>query len=371
MSKEIKLTREELYEKIWRTPTTKLAKDFGISDVALTKICRKMDVPKPPPGYWRRIETGATPKTVPLPRSTKETREFIYITIPTVRPVGADIQAMIDREDLPENQITVAADLTEAHLLVERTKEFFDKNDPGPDELITAPRGKGYLDMSVSPAQANRAFLIMDALIKALEDRGYDIAVSADHWGEETRITKDGEEVRISLYERTRAIQRDLKPEEKKKPPYLLDIPTEYKANGTLNLTINTRWSAYQKWSDRKTLLLEERLNDVMAGIISLLESLVVEKRRKDEAGRRRLEEIRQREEEKRLREQLESDTSQWHKSRSITEYLDAYEAKLLEHDKAIVPGTREAEWLTWARQYADSLDPLNKIFSTKESDQR
>jgi hypothetical protein len=29
------ITREELYERIWKIPATKLAKELGISDVAL------------------------------------------------------------------------------------------------------------------------------------------------------------------------------------------------------------------------------------------------------------------------------------------------------------------------------------------------
>lgn len=52
MSKKVKLTREELYEKVWQKPTVRIAEDFGISDAMIGKLCRKMDIPKPPPGYW-------------------------------------------------------------------------------------------------------------------------------------------------------------------------------------------------------------------------------------------------------------------------------------------------------------------------------
>jgi len=45
----ITLTREELYERVWSKPATKLAAEFGISDVALGKICRKLNIPKPFP----------------------------------------------------------------------------------------------------------------------------------------------------------------------------------------------------------------------------------------------------------------------------------------------------------------------------------
>ena len=47
-----------MYERIWKVPATKLAKELGISDVALAKICRKLNVPKPGPGHWRLVQLG-------------------------------------------------------------------------------------------------------------------------------------------------------------------------------------------------------------------------------------------------------------------------------------------------------------------------
>ncbi len=58
MAGSIKLTREELYEKVWSTPAARLVREFGIPDVALGKICRKLDVPKPYPGYWQAAARG-------------------------------------------------------------------------------------------------------------------------------------------------------------------------------------------------------------------------------------------------------------------------------------------------------------------------
>jgi hypothetical protein len=58
MSEPEKITREELYERIWKMPATKLAKELGISDVALAKVCRTLNVPKPGPGHWRLIQLG-------------------------------------------------------------------------------------------------------------------------------------------------------------------------------------------------------------------------------------------------------------------------------------------------------------------------
>lgn len=43
---------------IWETPATKLAKELGISDVALAKIRWKLNVPEPGVGHWRLVELG-------------------------------------------------------------------------------------------------------------------------------------------------------------------------------------------------------------------------------------------------------------------------------------------------------------------------
>jgi hypothetical protein len=41
------LSREDLYELVWSKPKTEVARDFGLSDVALAKRCRKLGVPVP------------------------------------------------------------------------------------------------------------------------------------------------------------------------------------------------------------------------------------------------------------------------------------------------------------------------------------
>ena len=49
----IKLTREELYEKVWCKPTMQVAEEFGMSDVAVANICKKFNIPKPSRCYWQ------------------------------------------------------------------------------------------------------------------------------------------------------------------------------------------------------------------------------------------------------------------------------------------------------------------------------
>lgn len=46
------VTRELLQQQVWQKPMTKLAKDYGVSDKALDKWCKKLQIEKPPQGYW-------------------------------------------------------------------------------------------------------------------------------------------------------------------------------------------------------------------------------------------------------------------------------------------------------------------------------
>lgn len=60
------ITREQLFAMVWERPTQQVAKEFGVSDVAIAKLCARLQVPKPPRGYWARVQSGRTPRRPPL-----------------------------------------------------------------------------------------------------------------------------------------------------------------------------------------------------------------------------------------------------------------------------------------------------------------
>jgi hypothetical protein len=64
----VKIERAQLYKQVWSKPMSKLAKDYGISDVGLKKICKKLNVPTPPRGYWARTQSGQKPNRARLPK---------------------------------------------------------------------------------------------------------------------------------------------------------------------------------------------------------------------------------------------------------------------------------------------------------------
>lgn len=67
MLKDRAPSREELFALVWEHPATEVACELGISDVALGKLCQRLQVPKPPRGYWARVASGKTPRKPPLP----------------------------------------------------------------------------------------------------------------------------------------------------------------------------------------------------------------------------------------------------------------------------------------------------------------
>jgi hypothetical protein len=52
------LTRNALYDLVWSEPMKTISERFGISDVALKKICVRATIPTPDRGYWAKKDAG-------------------------------------------------------------------------------------------------------------------------------------------------------------------------------------------------------------------------------------------------------------------------------------------------------------------------
>ena len=63
--------RKVLYDEVWAEPVRDVAKRYGVSDVALAKTCRRLEVPLPGRGYWAKKAAGKAAPRPPLhPRLT-------------------------------------------------------------------------------------------------------------------------------------------------------------------------------------------------------------------------------------------------------------------------------------------------------------
>lgn len=61
------VTEDWLKEMVWLVPTKQIAKDFGVSDQAVAKACKRFGIEKPPRGYWQKENPVPGVKKVILP----------------------------------------------------------------------------------------------------------------------------------------------------------------------------------------------------------------------------------------------------------------------------------------------------------------
>jgi hypothetical protein len=54
-------TSEALRQLVQEKPVRVLAQEIGVTDVAVTKRCKKLGIPTPPRGYWAKVRAGLTP----------------------------------------------------------------------------------------------------------------------------------------------------------------------------------------------------------------------------------------------------------------------------------------------------------------------
>jgi len=76
-------SRREFYELVWSKPMTHLAKELGVSDVALHKVCRKHAIPNPPAGWWAKKAASKKVQQIMLPEQAGDDRAGVI----TIRPV--------------------------------------------------------------------------------------------------------------------------------------------------------------------------------------------------------------------------------------------------------------------------------------------
>jgi AcrR family transcriptional regulator len=74
------LTRQRLYDLVWRQPLAATAQELGLSSSGLSKICDRLLIPYPPRGHWARVRAGRPPETPPLPPAPQGVPEVIAIS---------------------------------------------------------------------------------------------------------------------------------------------------------------------------------------------------------------------------------------------------------------------------------------------------
>ena len=364
------VSRQALYEQVWAQPMTKVAKKYGISNVALAKICKKLNVPCPWRGYWRRKETGKSVKPLPLPPNSDPAKQVATIHR-TIRPdavvqMSEDALQRIDTEQTAERKIEVSDRLTSPHYLLKAHLEEW--RSPKVDDYGAIWSGDiRQLNIRVSPKSLARALRIMDTLFKALEVRGHQVGIQDGH--ERTLgVRINGEPIHFGLEEKFQRLdhpsQKNPRLEWWQRQRY------QYTPTGSLTLKI-VAWGVdgiQKSWSDGKTAKIETCLNDFVVGLIRVAEVKKArrlkreqEERFRYEAEQQRQEEERKRQEELARRQRLEQEATNWAKAQQLRAYLAAVKDRLHAKHDEIHSESPADQWLAWAYQHADRLDPLAK----------
>jgi hypothetical protein len=354
----IRLTRSQLYEKVWATPMRTLAKEFGLSDVGLAKICRKHNIPVPPVGFWRRKETGYKVNR-PLLRPVKDGPEHLDIYIrKRLRPEFEELA----RQVAPK--IAIAPVIS--HPLVLRSEKLLNRGKLNHRGLVISKNG-ALAHILVSREQLPRALKVLNALLLALEERNQPAS-----WPKQENsllaVSIDGEAVRFSLSELTDSVPHVLTPSEVKHP---WSAPKhDYKLTARLQLQITNvpllMGPIRRTWADGKQQRIEDCIGDFMVGLTVAAAAIRKYRQETEERHRQWEEERRREEEERRIAEE------QKRRAELVTELIEKWEeaARLRRFVKAIEEETARSGFsevqkndiqqvADWTREYADSLDPL------------
>lgn len=338
--------REKLYRELWEQPATKVARAYGISDVMLGKICKKLRVPKPGLGYWRRIELGKVVIQPPLP------------SFPNAPTVTTDLPAGPERfmpETQPAVPVPVPDRLTKPHPLVTSTRRAIKAHGRTDGRGHHVTHVVGTLPVFVSRGQLARALRIMNALIQEVIRRGHHL--KSDRGGTPEFVVNE-ESVSVEIIETSKRIEKHLNN----------GLQTyKYKPTGRLQLRIRASYGLDATFRDGSKTLIEDKLGNVLR---RMGEFAVAARRWRDELDRaenarqvrirRHLERQEQIRLEKNRLARLQADVAAWCESRRIRAFVRAVKESGRSLPEASAQGDVEA-WASWAEKQADRLDPLSE----------
>jgi hypothetical protein len=257
------------------------------------------------------------------------------------------------------NRIVVANRVEDPHPLTAKSILALRRAKPDANGILK-PKGD-CLDVQVTLDSSDRAMCILDALIKALDARRYATTIQRNGESVITSVRIIEEDIAISLSEQVNRVER--KDENRKKSAWSFRqydwVPT-----GNLSLRIQG-WSpgARQSWTDGKKQRLENCLNQFIVGLVIVGEAERVRRLEREERERQyraaeeeRVRELRRQEEEAARARAVIHAADQLQIARNVRSYLMQVRESLA-HQTDVSLEMRE--WLRWAEEFADRIDPL------------
>ena len=343
--KEIILKRQELYELVWSTPLTTLAKSYNLSDNGLRKICKKMNIPTPYSGYWAILQHGKKAKATPLPAPDSKTI-LEYTVDPEKEKTPLKILA-----DLPK--IKVNEDLKNPHPLIKIALQYI-KNNKSVDSKLVIPLG-------FSEELEIRGLMLLNTIFYELEKHKCTIIYKeGSYYDRYPAATLEGETVHFHLYEQSKA--------HKIENPQFMSPRYEYTYLGLLQFKIegyfweNVRMT-YSEGAKRK---IEDFLPSIINSVMIALGhkrawTLLQEEKRSEE---KRMKTLRENEEKKKAEEKRK-----WGLLYRMAVQLNSFDSvqRLIlqirrNYKNEISENIKLNEWLDWAETENNKNNPIESL---------
>lgn len=364
--------RVSLYEEVWQSPVSEVAKKYGVSDVTIHKVCRSLDVPTPTAGYWAKLRAGKRAVKMPLPPSAKPVQRrgirtgvkspddgqilgFLNdVERDAILAAAAHVKMQEDGARLHPKIVAHRRLLTEWHKdrhwdakghRTEKFKRWFDRKAP-------------FLAETVSKETLPRVFRIVDALIRAMEP--FDCSLTDD-----LRFLVHGESVPLLVCEaqdqtrhiNTKEEDRQLLAYETEGKSYLYASKPyirkyDYSYNGRLSITVR------KSFRDCTSYILEDKLGEILIQVYEAANALRTDREAREEGERKRKEKERL-DEERRL-----SYRTEFERTFALKELAEDYDiaCKIRRYVTAVEASSSPSEatsaWVGWARAKADWYDP-------------
>lgn len=309
-------TREEFYEMVWSKPLTHLAKELGISDVALHKICKKHDVPNPSLGWWAKKAAGKKVVQTPLPPAKVGVADKVTIAagdLSRESPMLANVreQARIRASGGDDSSAALP------HPIVERTLAKLRNAKPSDIGMVAAD-GPRLIKCELGASSVDRIAIALPLIVRAASLQGFEL-IAANGPGEfksetetvgfsisetiarEKHVLTDAERAKEEAWQR----KRDRAARTNSWSDVFLDKPSfpdwDYRLTGHLSLELEHVYvfqgaAPRRTFRDAKTQRLENMASEIAVGI-AVLAAAKTDVRLKREAEQHRIEEERLRRE--------------------------------------------------------------------------
>ncbi len=364
--------RHTLYKEVWDIPVTEVAKKYSVSDVMIHKVCKSLDIPIPPAGYWAKLRAGKQVAKPPLSESNHFTKRTGVRTAPEHEPqTDREKLAFLEEEERTvvlaiAEQIVIPDENTKMHPTIIAHRKAVAEWRKKRNEQEARGWNRRAMDTpliladTVSEEKLTRVLRMLDSLIKAMEPLGCSLT-------NELKFVVHGEAVSLSVTEakdevkhvptQTENIQL-VKYEEDKRRGSWASKPNirkyDHVYNGRISFTVHHK----KTFRDCKSYLVEERLGDIMIELYEASNLLRIERQEREEAERKRQEEEKRKEERKK-RYNIEVD-----RTLELVNIADDYETacKIRRYIMAVEASDNidkaKMEWINWAKAKADWFDP-------------